>query len=554
MKIKHRTESFLIHSAIWMSITIALLLFITSFFRVTPLENALAGYHAVSRFTQRIISLIVLVLSVGLHGRKRVAWLGVVVLISVSLFAHFILRHNLFGIPIILCEAYILAVLLVYHTHFSRKGRHLSVKTAVLLVSAMACIIAINAAFELSTLHAVKGKEISFYEGFSELANIILSGTTNNSSHPVFESFLLLLFWAMVVGGLLLILRSAVIKRSIMPAEKEKARELVKKYGQNPGSYLTLEDDKQLFFGKAADGVIAYGIVGDVVVVNGDPVCSPDFFDGLLTEFNLFCIEGDYQCIFLSTTALYLDKYTAHGFHHVKCGEEARFNLEELTLAGGKMAKLRANINHANKAGLVTSEYTVALEANSEIEKEIDAVSRAWMAEKKSSELAFTIGGVGLEDPMDRRYFYLRDPAGKMVAFNVYLPFSGMDGYMADVTRRLPDAPSGATEKLIYDAFTIFKQEGKHWGSMGLAPLSNIHEEGEQDSTTAKILELIYDKFNAFYGFKDLRMAKERYSPTTWEPGFFVYSTSAITPQMAYAVIKIQNPGGVLDYLKSLIK
>jgi len=314
-----------------------------------------------------------------------------------------------------------------------------------------------------------------------------------------------------------------------------------------------LEDDKTLFFGKEVDGVIAYGVVGNVVNVCGDPICAPEDFVRFLAEFKAFCAECSYQCIFLGTTGVFLAQYDMLGYSHVKSGEEACFKLEEYQLAGGKMQKLRTLINHANKA-VTTHEYKPNEEYNAEIEKGINAVSEAWLEGKKSGQLGFSVGGVGLDDPLDRRYFYATDEEGKIVAFNVFLPYGNMNGYMADVTRRIPHAPGGVTEKLVFDGFMAFKEEGAEWGSMGLAPLANVHEEGVKDNMTVKLIEFIYEKCNGFYGFKDLHRAKEKYSPTVWAPGYFVYSTKNITPEIAFASVKIQNPGGISDFLLSSVK
>ena len=70
------------------------------------------------------------------------------------------------------------------------------------------------------------------------------------------------------------------------------------------------------------------------------------------------------------------------------------------------------------------------------------------------------MGTVGLENPMDKRYFYAVNADGKMVAFIVFVPFLGKNGYMADVTRHGKDAPGGVMKTIIYDAFQIFKEEG----------------------------------------------------------------------------------------------
>jgi len=335
-----------------------------------------------------------------------------------------------------------------------------------------------------------------------------------------------------------------------------RARDLVLKYGQNSVSYLTLEDDKRLFFGVNVEGVIAYGRVGHVITVCGDPICAPEDFYLLLNEFSIFCESHYYQCVFLNTTAAFIKEYEALGFNHIKAGDEAMFDLDDYKLSGGKMQKMRANVNHANKAGLVTHEYKPNEGRNLDIEKGIKAVSEVWLSDKKSGELGFTVGGVGLQEPLDRRYFYVKNEEGKIVAFNVFLPFMEPDGkgYLADVTRRSHDAPGGATEKIMFDAFMTFHEEGAKWGSMGLSPLANVHEEGQKDGLAVKLFEFIYEHCNGFYGFKDLHRAKEKYTPTDWKPAYFIYSTKMLTPEILYAIIKIQNPSGVSDYLLSNIK
>jgi phosphatidylglycerol lysyltransferase len=167
--------------------------------------------------------------------------------------------------------------------------------------------------------------------------------------------------------------------------------------------------------------------------------------------------------------------------------------------------------------------------------------------------LSFTVGGDGLDDPMDRRYFIAKDESGKIVAYNVFLPYAGMKGYMADVTRRLDGAPNGVTEMLVVEGFKSLKEEGARYGSMALAPLSGVLTGEGKDSLESKLLALIYEHAGRFYGFKDLRRAKEKYGPTSWNPQYFVYTGKRLTPPLAYATIAIQIPGGVKTFAKSLL-
>ena len=48
----------------------------------------------------------------------------------------------------------------------------------------------------------------------------------------------------------------------------------------------------------------------------------------------------------------------------------------------------------------------------------------------------------------------------QIVAFIVFVPFLGKDGYMADVTRHGNGAPGGVMETIIYEAFQVFSNGG----------------------------------------------------------------------------------------------
>ena len=200
---------------------------------------------------------------------------------------------------------------------------------------------------------------------------------------------------------------------------------------------------------------------------------------------------------------------------------------------------MRMNINHTTKAGVTVSEYRPLEKRDSEIEQAFDRVTDEWLGQKKSSLLSFTMGTADLENPMDKRYFYARDKDNQIVAFIVFVPFLGKDGYMADVTRHGNGAPGGVMETIIYEAFQVFKSEGIHYGSLGVAPLAGLDD--EKAEPVEKLLRFVYDHLNECYGFKDLYRAKEKYSPTEWIPAYYIYLPNFPTPEMVSAVVKIQN-------------
>lgn len=130
--------------------------------------------------------------------------------------------------------------------------------------------------------------------------------------------------------------------------------------------------------------MISFAVVNDVAVVCGDLICSDDDAPIFLAEFMGFCKENNYSIFLLDVTEKFLKLYKTMGFDSTKYGEDAYFFLEAYNLKGGKAAKVRAPINHANKAGITVSEYKPKQQRDFEIEKEIKMCQGSGLPQKKA--------------------------------------------------------------------------------------------------------------------------------------------------------------------------
>lgn len=214
----------------------------------------------------------------------------------------------------------------------------------------------------------------------------ILFGNGSTLSVPhnakILELTLFWFSWCCILAAFLYTVRPWIAASSRHESDLQHARTLLNLYSQNNCSYLALEDDKQLYFGHQVDGVIPYGVVGDTIIVNGDPVCADDDFPVLLQEFREFCEKSAHKLFFLSVTDHFLEEYRRQGFGSVKCGEEARFSLAEYEISGKKGAKMRMNINHAKKAGVTIHEYCPLTNRDPDIEAAFDRVTHEWLGQK----------------------------------------------------------------------------------------------------------------------------------------------------------------------------
>jgi len=506
---------------------------------------------------RRIIGFILIFISYGLYKRMRFAWLITIITLSVSVTLNIIRIHN-FHLPMVIGEFFIIGVLIVCQNDFRRKSDTPSVKKAALFSLGSILLVLINSSIGFLTLkdhyNGLNGFGDSFIQSIQLLFFMDTSAAATTRLGVIYSDMTMTFNWIFVSVALIYVLKPIIYDPIVTKYDKEQVFKIVSKYGQNPLSYLALENDKKYFFAKGYEGVISFAVVNDVAVVCGDIICSDDDAPIFLAEFMGFCKENNYSILLLDVTEKFLELYKTMGFDSTKYGEDACFLLEEYNLKGGKVAKVRAAINHANKAGITVSEYKPKQQRDIEIEKEIKDVSREWLASKKSSELSFMMGGIGLEEPYNRRFFVARDASKKMLGFAVFIPYDGQKSYLADVTRRRNNAPQGVMEKLIYDGFMVFKEEGATWGNIGLIPLANVREDNVRAKLTTILFEFIYENLNNVYGFKPLHHAKEKYAPTHWQSRYLAYYPKLFTPQLAYAIVKVQNPKGVRDYILPMLK
>lgn len=515
----------------------------------------ISGTLSMHRTFSIIIGVVLIVISYNLYKRMRMAWVISICMLLFSTLTHVFKYHSLFQI-VNFIEIFVILVLAVNYRDFKRSTDPLSLKKAVKLAAVILFFIMLNFVFTLMVLHGIRHVSQDFEEAFFKTIKIILFVDASLLGHLNIIELLyvrssIAINWAGIGAILLLILKPLVYQPIATARDRDKVRKLLYLYGENPTSYLSIEKDKKYYFSKEIDGVVVYVITAGVAVCVGDPLCSDENMPLLVVEFMTYCRQNDLDICFCQTIGKHIPLYTELGFGNTKYGEEAMFDLEIYTLKGGKTAKIRNALNHATALGIYVTEYCPLKNRDDFIEQQIAEVSKEWLKNKKSSELSFMLGTISLDNPRDRRYFAAFDSNNRMLAFEVFSPFAGGRGYYADVTRRRGGAPIGVMEKITIEAFMKMRTEGVKWGSLGLAPLANVSEDG---SLTGKLLEIIYEKFNSFYGFKQLHHYKKKYGPTAWEPRYLVYYPKLFTPKIAYSIIKAQNPKGVTDFVFSQLR
>ena len=510
--------------------------------------------HSLSFF----VGVLFIILGYALSKRLKYSRYVLMIILPFAIIVNFLRLHKLLNL-IALLEIIIFITMIIDKNYYTKTTDPINLNKASVLSIVILFLILTSTTIGIYQLKDQYRGISNIYQAFKKsFALLFLMDdsvvTTKTALGKVFLHSTILINWLCIILISVLLLKPLIYIPYITYKDKRNARKLVNKYVDNPITYLALEDDKKYFFSKSIDGVIAYTIAAGVAVCCGDPICSKENIYILLSEFVIYCKENNLDICFCQTSDKYLDEFTKMNFGYVKYGDEAMFNLKTYELSGKKAAKVRYAVHHADKIGITVEEYMPNVKRDFKIEKEIINVSNEWLSFKKSSELSFMLGSIGLENPMDKRYFLAYDNNHILQGFVVFTPFSNKKGYHADVTRRIHDAPIGVMEKIIISAFKKMKDEGVEYGSLGLAPLANIIIEEQKPTVIERVLDYIYENMNKFYGFKTLYHYKKDYGPTDWVTRYLVFYPKTFSPKVAYSIIKAQNPKGVKDYIFSALK
>ncbi len=527
-------------------------------FSLPQFNTAYFDYIKINHVLTSILGLVLIFLGIQLRKRMRMAWY--VSMISVPLLMLLtITRSHTLTPYLLVVEMGIYILLLSDHNYYSRRSQPAGISKSLLIIAFSFGLLLFVTTLRIYSLKEefFSIKDISSALSKSIALLFFMDTSFINMSNRLVRVLIdstIILQWTMIILSLIMLFSPLIVHPIMTARDHQKVRDYLMRFSSNPIDYVIVENDKKYFFAKETEGVIGYVVSAMTAVVAGEPVCAKENALQVLIEFKNFCKENDLDICFVQTSDRLLDEYKQLHMGIAKYGEEAMFDLNTYTMAGNKAQKVRYAFNRATRDGVSVREYNPHLHHDSAIESDIRTISKQWLKSKKSSELSFTLGSVGLEEPLDKRYFLAYDVNNRCVGFVVFTPFSNQIGYHADVTRRIDDAPQGTMEKIIISAFEQFKSEGVQWGSLGLAPLANLSENGQPSTSTERVLDLVYEKMNSFYGFKSLYHYKKGYNPTHWITRYLVYSPASFTPKTAYSLLKAQNPKGVSDYLLTQLK
>jgi phosphatidylglycerol lysyltransferase len=308
---------------------------------------------------------------------------------------------------------------------------------------------------------------------------------------------------------------------------------------------IGLMGDKSFLFSASGQALLMYAKRGRSWVALFDPVGPRAEWAELIWRFIELADAHGGRAAFYQVRSESLPLYLDAGLKIMKLGEEARLNLANFDLGGGRRSGLRYALKRGERDGLALEmldgdQVSAALPA-------LAAISDAWLASRRTGEKSFSVAAF-LPAYLAQQAVALLRQNGKPVAFVSLMTLDRPPGAAGNlpreacigIMRHTDDASPYAMEFLFTRLALDFKAQGFAALSLGMAPLAGLGR-GPLTSYWHRLAGLLWQHGGRVYNFQGLRSFKGKFAPD-WEPRYLA-ATGTIGPYLALADVAALTGG-----------
>jgi phosphatidylglycerol lysyltransferase len=301
---------------------------------------------------------------------------------------------------------------------------------------------------------------------------------------------------------------------------------------------LALMGDKSFLFSRTGKAMLAYGKHGRSWIALYDPIGPKEEWRELIRRFVELAADQGGRAAFYEIGAEALPLYLDAGLSIIKIGEEACIPLRTFSLEGSRRAELRNALSRGEREGLAVD--FAEPDSDPVVVAELHVVSDAWLAGRRSREMAFSVAGFR-DDHVARQHLALLRQGSKTIALLSLMTTACKTQVAIGIMRHAPEAPPSAMRFLVTRVILHFKEAGFEYFSLGMAPLAGV-EQTPLASPWHRIAALLRQRGGHFYNFQGLRAFKDSFHPV-WQPRYHAAS-GTIGPFIALTdVAALTNPG-----------
>src|ERR1700744_4896477 len=493
----------------------------------------------VTRTSDVIIGLLLLMLARGLRRRKRRAWQAVIALLAFDIVIHFL--HFPHVIPVSgVVAIVVLAVLLYRHEDFYAVGDMRTRRTAAWVFVGL---VAMDFAIGLGYLAI--GPLAGTYTVTQRVQDVVYGlvgfyGPVQWASDQHGDLYHLLtsaLGAFTLVVTIYLFLRSDRPRARLSAADAVKIRELLDKHGDRDSlGYFALRDDKSVIWSPSGKAGICYRVVAGVMLAAGDPVGDPEAWPGAIAEFLGEAARHAWRPAVMGCSELGAEVWCREGdLTALELGDEAIVNVADFSLAGRDMRNVRQMVNRVAKNGYTAQVRRIGDIPPDEL-KVIVADADSWRGSQTERGFSMALGRIGDDDCV----LATAIENGTVRAVLQLVPW-GADGLSLDLMRRDRSAQPGLNDFLIVETIKAAPCLGVKRISLNFAVFRAALERSERIGAgpVLKAWRSVLIFASKWFQIESLYKFNAKFSPT-WQPRFFVFTNATDVPRIALAALEAE--------------
>ena len=524
--------------------------------RLRGLSDILPGTLVnLTRTTDVIIGVLLLMLSHGLRRRKRRAWAAVMALLAVGLVLHgglgivtFALSHHgtvrlAHPVPFI-GTVVLLVALYAFRRQFYAIGDQRSRWRSLWVLCGLVIADLVIGLSALSIIGGLRGSYSPSERVYSVLMNVAgFSGPVQFVSEDRADHF------GFVSGGLglltlllaiYLFLRPAAPPARLKAADVAGIRELLERYGEQDSlGYFTLREDKAVLWSPSGKSCIGYRVLSGVMLASGDPLGDPEAWPGAIHSFLDEAARHAWVPAVIGCSELGAEIWCREGgLTALELGDEAVVGIAGFTLEGRAMRNVRQMASRVCKKGYVADVRRVA---------DIPPAEIAWMVRQADSwrgnptERGFSMALGRIGGPDDGQcVIATATQDGVLRAMLHFVPW-GSDGLSLDLMRRDRGATAGLNDFLIVEAIKSAPDLGVKRMSLNFAVFRAALERGERIGAGPVLRAwrgfLLF--LSHWFQIESLYKFNAKFCPE-WVPRFLVFPSSRDAVRIGIAALEAE--------------
>ena len=506
-----------------------------------PLEVS-HGSRAVVLFA----GLALLQVSRNLARRKALAWWVAVGALAISFVSHVRAERD---VTHALVAGLLLAYLLAFRRRFQALSDPATLRRAVVMVPVLGAVVAAYGWLGFTRF----GMEFVWPPGVTPLGEAVRDGLFIQAPRVLasardgarFLSSLAVAGWLARLYLLVLLLRP-VVMRSRQEAPPLVVADLRRRYGRRSLSAFAARADKHHALVAGERGLVAFAVRHAAAIACGDPLAPPDALGEGIADFVDQCRRNGWTPAFYGVSAENVSLYEKAGLKTLPIACEGLVTLRAGNGPADWPAEVSARLAEARARGLRVRRYRRSLVAEPLVDRELEAISEAWLRERRLGELRFSLGSFSLEE-LDGNPLFVCESAGRVEAFCSWLPYAAGRAVVLDLLRKRPGGPPGCRELLLAESLAAHAAAGLEEASFGIT--SATRPDGLEGPPPGGRVGRLLERLGALYSYGAMFALKDGFRPT-WEPRHLAFPGEGSLPRVALALADVHTTRGLRQLLR----